>query len=363
MNSRFFGFALLALPICVQAFTGFSWSHKDWEIACDNTGTCRAAGYQSDGDDKAVSILLTRKAGPNTPVIGEAILGSYDVENTPIKFQFFKNGKNLGWVLDPVPGRDASRLRPEQVQAILANLAKETQLEFRVDGQTWTVSDQGLRAVLLKMDEFQGRLNTPGALVRKGSKLESTIPMSRPVSVVQIPKLSAVGMKLAPTDAAQLAAELRGTLGPEDECMGLEPEMDEEGAVDEKVSKETFEAKLRTFAPNFGFDPLDDRRVLVSVDCWRAAYNAGSGVWVISRQKPWKPELVTLSATDVGQGEVSESHKGRGLGDCWGQESWAWNGHTMVATGAGSTGMCRLVQAGGAWSLPTLVIDVRRSKQ
>ncbi|RZI54672.1 MAG: DUF1176 domain-containing protein, partial [Pseudomonas sp.] len=25
-----------------------SFSYKDWEVACDNTRTCRAAGYQSE---------------------------------------------------------------------------------------------------------------------------------------------------------------------------------------------------------------------------------------------------------------------------------------------------------------------------
>ncbi|MBY0239227.1 MAG: DUF1176 domain-containing protein [Burkholderiaceae bacterium] len=29
-------------------FTGIYFQHHDWEMACDNTGTCRAAGYQED---------------------------------------------------------------------------------------------------------------------------------------------------------------------------------------------------------------------------------------------------------------------------------------------------------------------------
>ena len=50
---------------------GLSFSHNDWEMACDNTRTCRAAGYQGDDDELAVSVLLTRKAGPRQPVSGE----------------------------------------------------------------------------------------------------------------------------------------------------------------------------------------------------------------------------------------------------------------------------------------------------
>ena len=40
---------LAALPLATLAFddNGSYFEHKDWEIACDNTGTCRAAGYQA----------------------------------------------------------------------------------------------------------------------------------------------------------------------------------------------------------------------------------------------------------------------------------------------------------------------------
>ncbi|MFN7751806.1 MAG: DUF1176 domain-containing protein, partial [Pseudomonadota bacterium] len=39
---------------------GFHFSHKDWEVACDNTGTCRAAGYHEDSSEARVSALVTR---------------------------------------------------------------------------------------------------------------------------------------------------------------------------------------------------------------------------------------------------------------------------------------------------------------
>lgn len=39
----------------------FSFTQKDWELACDNTGTCRAAGYGVRMGE--VSVLLTRNAG------------------------------------------------------------------------------------------------------------------------------------------------------------------------------------------------------------------------------------------------------------------------------------------------------------
>jgi hypothetical protein len=48
-----------------------TFSHKDWELACDNTRTCRAAGYHEEDDGPNATILLTRAAGPNQPVTVE----------------------------------------------------------------------------------------------------------------------------------------------------------------------------------------------------------------------------------------------------------------------------------------------------
>lgn len=45
-----------------------SFAHHDWSLACDNTRTCRAAGYQSDDEQLPVSVLHTRKAGLQQPV-------------------------------------------------------------------------------------------------------------------------------------------------------------------------------------------------------------------------------------------------------------------------------------------------------
>lgn len=45
--------ALLTPPLTLlaqEAQAGVRFQHKDWELACDNTGHCTAAGYQRDGD-------------------------------------------------------------------------------------------------------------------------------------------------------------------------------------------------------------------------------------------------------------------------------------------------------------------------
>jgi hypothetical protein len=73
------------------------FEHKDREVACDNTRTCRAAGYASDKADNKASILLTRKAGPSQPVRTQLRLGE-TAPALPSTVQTHIDGHALGEV-------------------------------------------------------------------------------------------------------------------------------------------------------------------------------------------------------------------------------------------------------------------------
>jgi hypothetical protein len=71
-------FAFLLLTVCATARgeeeTGVYFQHGDWEIACDNTLTCRMAGYypeDMDYDGIYDSVLITRA---DAPLAGQARL-------------------------------------------------------------------------------------------------------------------------------------------------------------------------------------------------------------------------------------------------------------------------------------------------
>ena len=55
---------LTLLPVAAMATSiqGIGENYQDWDLVCDNTGTCRMAGYQDESSDP-VSILFTRAAG------------------------------------------------------------------------------------------------------------------------------------------------------------------------------------------------------------------------------------------------------------------------------------------------------------
>lgn len=322
------------------------FSHGDWELACDNTRTCRAAGYSADGAELSVSVLLTRQAGPDQPVSAEVKIGRYGdnpvVDALPKRFRLGLqiNGKAQGTVAfdnDSLLGR----LDTAQVNALLAALSRKSSLEFVRNGSTWALSDSGAAAVLLKMDEFQGRLGTPGAIIRRGKQPESgVLPM--------LPGLRVQPGPLAPArpgdktwvqqQGPALLKALRSTLKNEtrEDCPDLtEPD------------------------PSFQEAPtatrLTDTRLLVATRCWSGAYNVGYGHWIVNQAPPYQPVLVTTNGSDYQAGTLTATHKGRGLGDCWSSDEWQWDGKGFVLSHSTTTGMCRLIAPGGAWDLPTRV--------
>lgn len=349
--SQFLLASLATLSLCAQAAptAGLSFSHNDWELACDNTRTCRAAGYQgSDGEEMAVSVLLTRKAGPGQPVTGQLMIGQYG-DNDPVsklpktfKLAMRVNGKPVGQLALTQENLVADLSAP-QVAALLASLSRASTIEWSIGDNRWQLSDKGASAVLLKMDEFQGRLGTQGALIKKGPRGEDSVLPPVPAPVLLAPALA----KSLPSDAQfakKHAKALRKALiasVKNENCPKLtEPEAGE-GEAGLSVTR------------------LSDSKLLVSTPCWMAAYNFGSGYWIIDNAPPFHPVLVTDSGSDYGDGTISASQKGRGLGDCWSSDAWTWDGKDFIHTESATTGMCRLLAPGGGWSLPTLVTDVR----
>lgn len=329
--------------------SGLSFSHNDWEVVCDNTRTCRAAGYQSDHDERPVSVLLTRKAGPRQPVAGELMIGFDDNEPgklpSVLKLSMWINELAIGQVTIRTDTAVA-KLSTTQVTALLAALSHNSNIEWAAGEDRWHISDKGAAAVLLKMDEFQGRIGTQGGLVNKRGPLgEDAVLASLPVPVV----IAAPLAKPVPTDnqlATDKSKALRETFHAtikdkdDDDCPDL-------------LDDEAGEAGL-------SITRLTDTKLLVSTQCWRGAYNMGHGYWVVDDTPPYHPVLVTTFGSDYSEGSISASHKRRGMGDCWSSDAWTWDGKQFVHTESSSTGMCKLFP-GGAWSLPTITTDVRHS--
>lgn len=316
------------------------FSHHDWELACDNTRTCRAAGYHAqEGDYAPVSVLLERRAGPGQPFAATLRLGETNEADPDLRqVTMLVDGKALGSVA--IAGDAGSgRLSGVQAEALLRAVAGSGKVAWRAGKRSWTLSGKGAAAVLLKMDEFQGRLGTRGAAVRKGDRPDDAVLPALPAPVVQLIAPTGPAPRLGQEQARTLLATLRKA-GDGEQCRDL-------AAVDEGGN-------------DLAYLPLTRDRMLVVARCWRGAYNEGYGYWVANRRAPFAPVLVTESGSDYDDGVITASHRGRGMGDCRGSDAWAWDGVRFVHIASGTTGMCREIMAGGAWDLPTLVTELRK---
>lgn len=329
-----------------RAGTGFS--HKDWELACDNTGTCRAAGYQADGVQPAVSLLLVRKAGPRQEITAQVQLGSYDEQDAALAegvttLAIKADGRLVGQVGlgGAGPGSPLSR---DTVTALVPALLQSSGVTFSSGKRVWQLSTAGASAVLLKMDEVQGRIGTVGAVVRKGSKPEDGVLMATapPVILAAPVAKDSRGPVLQAAQRAALLKELRKATSADD-CATLHDTGTKEQDIELQVER------------------LSGTKLIASVVCENFAYNQSSTFWLINPTPPFAPVTAVSDASSYDSGQISSAQKGRGLGDCWSAETWTWDGKQFVQTGASTTGMCRLVTPGGAWDLPTFVTTVRKA--
>jgi hypothetical protein len=340
-------YALLALSATAGAYPrsdlpSTTFSHKDWQLACDNTRTCRAAGYNEEDDGPNATILLTRAAGPNQTIKVELQLADDELHPAPDQLAMSIDGRALG-IVRTDPKSSIITLTDAQARALLPALLKDGRIVWTGKGTTWTISTAGANAVLLKMDEFQGRLDTPGALVRKGSKPESNVLPPLPAPEVQAGPVSQDKnpIKLTATQTRALKAALRKTV-KEGDCELLDSTSETAGELEARR--------------------LTKDKLLVSHACWTAAYNTGDGYWVVDAKPPYSAVLITASANDYDDGVISSFQKGRGVADCVATAAWTWDGRAFAQTSDSTSGMCREITPGGAWDLPTLVTHVRKSR-
>lgn len=303
-----------------------SFQHKDWALQCDNTRTCRAVGYQSEGgDSEPVSILLTREAGPDTPVLVDLQVSTEKASPASLQLK-------VGKLSLPALQGETPRVPAAQVPRLLQELLKNEEAAVSAGKDRWTLSLAGASAVLLKMDEAQGRIGTPGALVRRGTRPEASV-----LQPVLAPVVNAVKPVPARKGDAALAKPLIAALdraSTEGQCSG-----------DDAFNP----ANVQVFR-------LTERKVLLSVPCGLGAYNFSSLLWIANDRPPYKPEALqdVDGEFDPASGSVHSSMKGRGIGDCWWVREWQFDGQGFVRTSEAGDSMCRGF-AGGAWQLPTYV--------
>ena len=333
---------LTLLPVAAMATSikGIG-NYQDWDLVCDNTGTCRMAGYQDESSDP-VSILFTRAAGENAAVEGKLTIVPFGEADRDVQvgqdIEIWLNGKSLGTVKhisDDAP----DKLTEEQTKALLSGLKKESEIRLTYGKTTLKVSDKGAAAAMLKMDEFQQRLNTPSALIRQGQEKHAVLaPKVKPkIDAVSVNNRKTIELKHGEKQFNHVLALLRKA---------------HDGCVDEDLESQ-----------DITIYPLTHNKVLAEALCFKGAYQ-GTNYYAVLDDKLSKVEQVLAeqyneAGYDEKQGYafVRGSYKGRALGDCLAGQDAVWNGKIFIRTSHWTTGSCKGLP-GGTWQLPTFVSDI-----
>ncbi|MBS6670295.1 MAG: DUF1176 domain-containing protein [Haemophilus parainfluenzae] len=333
---------LTLLPVAAMATSikGMG-NYQDWDLVCDNTGTCRMAGYQDESSDP-VSILFTRAAGENAAVEGKFTILPFGEADRDVQvgqdIEIWLNGKSLGKVKhisDDAP----DKLTEEQTKALLSGLKKESEIRLTYGKTTLKVSDKGAAAAMLKMDEFQQRLNTPSALIRQGQEKHAVLaPKVEPkIDAVSVKNRKTTELKLGEKQYDNVLALLRKA---------------HDGCVDEDLESQ-----------DITIYPLTHNKVLAEALCFEGAYQ-GTNYYAVLDDKLSKVEQVLAeqyneAGYDEKQGYafVRGSYKGRALGDCLAGQDAVWNGKIFIRTSEWTTGSCKGLP-GGTWQLPIFVSNV-----
>ena len=343
---------LTLLPVAAMATSikGIGENYQDWDLICDNLGTCRMAGYQEgDGSEHPVSILFTRAAGENAVVEGKlTILPLGDDRDIQVgqDIEIWLNGKSLGKVKhisDDAP----DKLTEEQTKALLSGLKKESEIRLTYGKTTLKVSDKGAAAAMLKMDEFQQRLNTPSALIRQGQEKHAVLaPQAAPkIQVAYIKNPSKTELKRGEKQFNAVLALLRKSANSSasDDCADLHDDS---------------EQKTITLYS------LTQGKVLAEAVCisGSAAY---TGYYAVMDNKLSKVEQVLENQYTFARYDeklnaliVEGSYKSSGLAESWYGYEAAWNGKTFITTAEYTSGSGKGF-IGGAWGgLPTFVSEI-----
>ena len=360
--------AIMTMPVLAaegygKPFEDWGYSKDDWQLVCDNTLTCRVAGYSSeDNFDRPATILITsvpQQMIPKVEVQFLPPLKSADKQD----IELWLNDKFYGQLSVSSDG-DVYQLNQKQTQALLKQASQNTKIEIvavsKVGSTRWQVSDKGMSAVLLKLDEVQGRVGNSLALVSQSYR-NKQVPKSAVTKPI-IHKAFAFSDKkqtvLEPVKLNYFKSNIEKWINVDSKSlMGTQDEMGDCELANPKSEQYQSFKRYDSNRLDWTFTLVDGAHTLASHLCWSGAYNMGYGYWLIDNAKPSKPQLITTSGSEYAKGEIWSTQKGRGLGDCWGQKQWVWNGKSFVVSKEATTGMCRGF-AGGAWQLPTYVSDI-----
>ena len=302
---------------------------KDWAAACDNIGACAAFGFSPEDSDADAYLVVKRAAGPEAAPTVVVAFDPGDAQPAAI-WRLTLDGHPIAGV-GPLhaAGSDngaRAKLAGAEAVALIDALKNGKTLELSAGGKPLAmVSLAGSAAVLLWVDDQQGRVGTVTALVKKGPRPASLVPPPKPAPLIlAAPRVSQAGLpKQAP----------RSMTKGDSEC-DLDPSLIP--TPDDVVAR---------LAPGV---------VLWGPECTTGAYNV-INVFFIGDEHGGhlKPaafagapgadanhDLMNVTY-DAATRVLSSLAKIRGVGDCGEATSWVWTGKAFELSRESALEPCR----------------------
>jgi hypothetical protein len=302
---------------------------KDWLGVCANTGACSAFGFAAEEDATGGYLIIQRDGGPGATPKVTIVFDPGDTQPAS-DWRLSLDGHPIAGVgpVHAAGGEAGARaeLTGRAGAALIAALRNGQSLEVSAGGKSQVeVSLAGSAAILLWLDDQQGRLDTVTALARPGPKPAASVPGAAPPPLILAAR--PVDQKGVPDHAP------KGMTKGIDDC-----------DLDPIITPDDIVARL---APGV---------VLWGPQCAMGAYNEVSVFFLgdehgrnLKRIKFPEPpgagqatdDLLINASFDPKTQTLAMFAKGRGIGDCGQVTDWVWNGKAFVVILEDTMPACR----------------------
>lgn len=306
------------------------FTFRDWVVSCDNTRNCEAVGYQSEhGTSDPVAIWIARDAGNDGNIRGRVNVQSKRATNGD-------DFSLLVGKLPPVTQVDGKDLDAAGFRKLLPAMLESDTAEVRHAGERFTLSLDGFKAAMLKIDDLQGRIGTRNAIARKGTRSGADVPPELPPP----PLHAAVAFRNKSTDDRLLHVLL-------------------------PLLKTGCTVPLSDGAdgPNTEIHRVSATQVIVLRECHRLDWQSDYAAWLVDDRPPYgarrlqfprvdEPPADTVITAEFDGPLLRSIVNARREGDCGGDAFWGWTGTAFELEGAHAAPLCRGF-AGGGYTVQT----------
>ncbi|OAM38013.1 DUF1176 domain-containing protein [Eikenella sp. NML120348] len=350
---------LLGSKLAAAPIQGFYTTQGDWELACDNTGTCRAAGYANEEDSHGlpVSLLLQRAAGERAVVSSHLQISYQDnLARQQTVTELRIDNHTVGRVVFTDQGEGVTKLPASQTQALLAALKRRAAISLHTtNGTVWRLSANGATAILRRMDAFQRRNGTPSALINPGHSRRPVLqpqplPIIHAAAVPEMPRIQPNSALANSNSPSMPMVRVLKRHTPRYRALVQKLRRLPQAKFCEFVDSTEETPKIEAYR-------LSGGHILIRADCMHTASNGVTQFVTVTNRDFSRIESILGNKINESyryDGIISNNWKERGFGDCWGHENWIWNGRKFSLTYSATDQMCRGF-AGGAWTMPTFI--------